>query len=387
MLNFSLFRHRAARATGLAFSGSGLVFGTWAALIPYVKQKFGLDEAQLGLLLLCAPAGILIMNSLSVPVLTRFGPVRSTLGALAATALAGTLPIAMPAIGLVAPALLLWGAGMGFLNIAMNTCASLLEQRAGLRIFSTCHGLWSTGAMTGAALAGSVTGLGLPPELYVAFFALGILALVWGLAKPLQEVPAAPQSEPGTARKTKGFFMPNRALWMLIVVSLCTNLTEGAMSDWSAVYMREVLGTGEALAGWGFAAYAFFMAGGRFMGDGLIARVGAGKVLRTGGIIAVAGLLLLLLVQTKATALIGFALTGAGVSIGAPILYAAATRVPGLPPGAGLATMNTFAMAAFLGGPALIGFLAKALSLPSAFGLVALLACVWIWKAGAVEKA
>lgn len=386
MLNFAIFRHRAARATGLTFAGSGLIFGTWAALIPYVKQKFGLDEAQLGLLLLCAPAGIVIMNSLSVPVLMRFGPVVSALGALSITASLGILPVALPSIWLVAVSLLFWGAGMGFLNIAMNTCASLLKQGAGLRIFSTCHGLWSTGAMAGAALAGSITGLGLQPTVYVLAIAAGILLLAWGLKRPLHSVPAVPVANPGTVQKTSGFIMPNKALWVLIIVSLCTNLTEGTMSDWSAVYMREVLGAGEALAGWGFAAYALFMAAGRFVGDGLIAFAGPNRVLRAGGLVAASGLLLLLFVQTKVIALAGFALTGAGVSIGAPILYAAATRVPGLPPGAGLATMNTFAMVAFLGGPAFIGFLAKAFSLPIAFGLVALLACIWIWKAGQVEK-
>jgi len=387
MINLTAFRqHRAVRATGLTFFGSGLIFGTWAALIPYIKLKYGLDEAQLGLLLLCPPAGIVLANPLSLLILARFGAIRTALGVLAAGALVLILPIALPGVWLVAPALLGLGACMAILNIAMNTCASLLEQHAGVRIFSTCHGLWSTGAMAGAAIAGMATGWGIVPALYVSIFALLIINMVWGLRKPLGEVPEEMAATSGPPPKASGFALPNKALWLLIVIGLCTNLTEGTLSDWAAVFMREVVGVGEAFAAWGFATYALFMAGGRFLGDEIIARLGARKVLRLGGVIAVAGLLPAVFWHHPVAVLAGFAMVGAGVSLGAPILYASAARVPGMAKGAGLATLNTFAMVSFLGGPALIGFLAKLFSLPAAFGLVAILAGVWIWKAGDVDS-
>jgi MFS family permease len=170
---------------------------------------------------------------------------------------------------------------------------------------------------------------------------------------------------------------------VLVGISLCTNITEGTMADWSAVYLREVVNAPEALAGWGFAAYAFFMAGGRFLGDALIAHFGSKPVLRTGGLVAAAGLLVAVLFQNSpAAVLVGFAMVGAGVSIGAPILYAAAAKVPGMAKGAGLATMNTFAMIGFLGGPAFIGFLAKGFGLPIAFAVVAGFGVFWAWRAG-----
>lgn len=384
MVNFStFFRHKAALATGLTFVISGIIFGTWAALIPFVKQKFGLDEAQLGMLLLAMPAGVTLMNPFSVPLLNRFGAANTTLWSLGLAAIFFVLPITMPTVWLVAIALFTAGMAFSSANVAMNTCASLLENRAGLRIFSSCHGLWSAGAMTGAALAGTATGWGVPPIWYVCLLALIHLTMAWRLKKPLRQVPDDPQtSSPG--QKASGFVLPNKALWTLILISLCTNLTEGTMADWSAVYMREVVGSGEAVAGWGFATYAFLMASGRFLGDELIARFGGKTVLRAGGMIVATGLLLIIFIQTKIAALAGFGLVGAGVSLGAPVLYAASARVPGMAKGAGLATMNTFAMISFMGGPALIGFLAKAFSLPAAFGVVALFSGLWIWKSGKV---
>ena len=386
MLNLANFRqYSSVRATGLSFAGSGLVFGTWAALIPWLKYKYGLDEAQLGLLLLCPPAGIVLANPISIPILGRFGAVRTTLGALIAGALMLLSAIASPTIWLTIPFLFLLGACMAILNVAMNTCAAMLEQEKGLRILSTCHGLWSSGAMAGSALAGTALGLGAAAPAYVGGLVVFVMLLAYTLKHPLSEVPekkALPS--PADATPSKGFSWPSSALWLLIVLSLCTNLTEGTISDWAAVFMREEAGAGEAVASWGFAIYAFFMAGGRFLGDEIIARFGSKTVLRTGGIIAATGLMPAVFFQHPVAVLTGFALVGAGVSLGAPILYAAAARVPGMAKGAGLATMNTFAMAAFLGGPALIGFIAKAFSLPFAFGVVAVLTGVWIWKAGKV---
>jgi MFS family permease len=371
----------------LLFGFFGLLFGTWAALIPFIKAKFGLDEAQLGLLLLCLPAGITLMNPLSVPILHKLGAARAVMVSLPLSSALFVLPFAMPSVGLVGAGLFLAGSIFSVVNMSLNTCASQIEQKEGLRIISTCHGLWSTGAMLGSTLASMATGWGMVPFLYVggiaAVEAAATLAFKSGLKAVPDEVPAGHLAEGGNTKTPSGFLLPNRALWLLIGISLCTNLTEGTMADWSAVYLREVVGTPETMAGWGFSAYAFFMASGRFVGDALIGRFGSRSVLRAGGILTAAGLLLsVLLPGSLAAVLLGFAMVGAGVSIGAPILYAAAAKVPGMAKGAGLATMNTFAMVSFMGGPAFIGLIAKGFGLPIAFLLVAGAAVFWAWRAG-----
>ncbi|MCF8246368.1 MAG: MFS transporter [Saprospiraceae bacterium] len=381
------FRHHpAVRSTGLLFGFFGLLFGTWAALIPFIKQKFGLDEAQLGLLLLCLPGGITLMNPLSVPILHKLGAVRSAIIALPLAAALFILPFAMPNVWLTGASLFLAGSIFSMVNVSMNTCASQIEQRLDLRIMSTCHGLWSTGAMVGSALASVATGWGLIPLVYVALvFVVETIAVLF-LKNGLAGVPDEPHPATEGVKTPSGFIFPNKALWVLVAISLGTNLTEGTLSDWSAVYLREVVGSPEAIAGWGFSAYAFFMASGRFLGDALIGRFGSKPVLQMGGLVAAAGLLLAVFFQNTPTVLVGFAMVGAGVSLGAPILYAAAAKVPGMAKGAGLATMNTFAMIGFLGGPAVIGFVAKAFSLPAAFGLVACSALFWAWRAGKMEE-
>lgn len=381
----NIVRHRAARATGLIFSMSGVVLGTWSALIPHIKGKFQLDEAELGLLLLTLPAGVTLMNPFTVPIIHRLGAVKTTVWSLILTCMLFILPVVSSSIWMLVPSLFMAGAAFSCLNVAMNTSASLLEQLAGLRIFSTCHGLWSLGAMMGSALAGMATGWGIPPPAYLALLALLEIAFVLLLRPSFSAVPEDHPAADAPVKKSSGFIKPNKALWVLILISLCTNLTEGSMTDWSAVYMREVVAAPETWVGWGFAAYAFFMAGGRFLGDALLLHFSSKIVLRVGGFIAAIGFLVSIFWAGIAGALLGFSMVGAGVSLGAPILYAAASKVPGMARGAGLATMNTFAMIGFLGGPAFIGFLAKAFSLPMAFGVIAGFALFWALWAGRIR--
>jgi len=165
---------------------------------------------------------------------------------------------------------------------------------------------------------------------------------------------------------------------------MCTFLTEGTMADWSAVYLKDITKAPEIMVGWGFSVYAFFMAAGRFVGDTFIARHGHMKVLRTGGQLVTLGLVIVIISPNPWWVLPGFMLIGLGISVASPILYGEAAKVPGLPPGAGLATLNSFAMASFLGGPVLIGFIAKALDLRIAFMFVAGAAVLWVLQTAVV---
>ncbi|MFN0216308.1 MAG: MFS transporter [Saprospiraceae bacterium] len=381
---FIFVQNPTARAVGLVFAAQGLLFGTWAALIPFVKHKFGLDEAQLGLLLLSLQGGVLVMNPFTVPILHRFGAPLAALGSLFATALFFSMPMLAPNIWLVATALFLAGAGFASVNVAVNTCASQVEIRDQVAIMATCHALWSVGAMTGSALAGTGTGLGIDPAIWSVSVAFLVIIAAFILKNTLLTLEKSDQ-QARTENSGRKFAWPSAGLWTIIFLSLCTNVTEGTMADWSAVYMRDVVKSAEFAIGWGFAAYAFCMASGRFVGDAFIVRFGAAGVLRVGGTLAASGLLLLSLFPQMPIALLWFALVGAGVSLGAPILYAAAARAPGMAQGAGLATMNTFAMVGFFGGPVLIGFLAKIWSLPIAFSVIGAAALWWAWQAKEVK--
>ncbi len=374
----SFLNSKLASAIGLVFIAVGFLFGTWANLIPFIKDKFGLDEAQLGMLLLFMPLGAGLMNLLSVQLINRLGTVKATLVSLVALSLLIIMPAISPTIWLVGVALFFFGMGYSAINISMNTCASQLEIHSGTNLIATCHGLWSGGAMLGSASAGIAYSWGAAPPVYVCLFA-GLAILVGLFVKrPLSKLPEDHFGGEIKEKSNKAFLKPNPALWVLIVIGLCVNLGEGGMSDWSVVYMKEVLGTTESVASWGFAVFAFFMMSGRLLGDGLLTQFGSKKVLRSCGILMTIGLFTAVFAPIVWVLFIGYAMIGAGVSLGSPILYAAAAKVPGLPKGAGLAIYNTYAMVGFLGGPVLIGFIANEFSLPVAFGMVAIAAIVWV---------
>lgn len=375
----NFFQHTRSRAVGLIFATDGLLYGSWSALIPYIKTKFSLDSAQLGMLLFCLPLGVTVANVLGAWLIRQYGMRQTTILALFITAPCFLLPIVAPTTVLLAISLFLCGLFFSILNVAMNTCATAIENGDGIRIMSSCHGMWSLGAMSGSALGGMVTGWGISPPLYMGAAVVLILLVAVGV-RPA--VLAIPEEKIETQSGSTAFIWPTRLLWGLIALSLCTNLAEGTMADWAAVYMRDIVRAAPWLTGYGFAAYAFWMATGRFTGDELTHRYGSRRALQVGGAVVAVGFLLAVILPYTFTTLLGFALVGAGVSLGAPVLYSSASRVPGLAPGVGLATMNTFAMAGFLAGPAFLGFLAEALGLRQAFLLVAVVSLFWCWKAG-----
>ena len=367
------FTHSRSLAIGAIFASVGFLFGNWVTWIPYVKQKFNLDDAQLGLLLLSLTLASTLTNPFSTVIINRFGMRATAIWGLIAMALAYSLPVNVPYLWMTSAALGLMGIGIAFTNVAMNTCVTSIERQDGIFIMSTSHGMFSGGGMLGSALASILMGFKVPPAIHVAAVSVTIVALVLLVRPIIMGIHEEKRQSEGGAK----FAWPNRVLMGMIAISLCTNITEGTMSDWTAVYMRDVVKSNDFFIGWGFACYAFFMASGRFVGDALIPQYGSRKVLVTGGILAAFGILLAVLIPHTTTAILGFGLVGAGVSCGAPILYGSAARVPGMAKGAGLATMNTFSLAGFLAGPALIGLISNAYSLSFAIGLVAVLALIW----------
>jgi MFS family permease len=380
------FSHRAWRATGIYFALCGFFFGTWASFIPYVMEKHGLDEAELGLLLLCIPVGTLIANPLSVLIISKWGAAKSTWICLVLMGLTFSMPVISSNLIFAALGLILGGATFAVGNIAMNTCAADLIDSSGISLMSACHGMWSLGAMLGALLSGPsvivLEGLAIswinPHLVYEICFLLLTIALAVGIRGDLLEIHENWERNKHPGGAGLFIFKPNKALMVLITICLCTYLTEGTMADWSAVYLKNMTKAPEIIVGWGFSVYAFFMAAGRFVGDIYIERHGHMKVLMTGGQLVVAGLALVIISPNPWWVFPGFMLIGLGISVASPILYGEAAKVPDLPPGVGLATLNSFAMVAFLGGPVLIGFMAKIVDLRIAFMFVAATAVLWV---------
>jgi MFS family permease len=167
--------------------------------------------------------------------------------------------------------------------------------------------------------------------------------------------------------------LPGRDLLLMIFIGLCVSLGEGVAFDWSAVYLRDHLGAPAQIAALGFTGFSLTMMAMRFTGDVLIPRFGEKNLLYGSAATATLALLVCIFSAGPVAGLLGFLLLGAGVALGAPILFNAAARVPGLKPGAGLATYATFSFIGFLAGPPFIGFIGELYGLPVGFGFVAVL--------------
>jgi MFS family permease len=360
-------RPRMARlAVGTIFFANGAVLANWFARIPDVKQQLALSEGTLGLALLSTAVGALIAQPITGLVIGRVGSrvVTTAMGLLfcAIVALLG-FATSLPVLMLV---LCLLGAFNGGLDVAMNAQAALVEHEYGRSIMNSFHALWSVGGLVGAGLGGLAASRGLS---LTAHF---LLAAAGGAIVMLIAFRGLVPDRGAHAGHDVVFALPPRALIPMGVVAFCALVCEGAIGDWGAIYLREGLNSTRGLAATGYAVFALLMAAGRFTGDSLTMRFGSARLVRSSGILVVAGIALALVSNTPWTAIAGFALVGAGVSCIFPLILSAASRTPGVAPGTGIAAMATAGYTGFLVGPPLIGSVAELVTLRGALGLLAI---------------
>jgi fucose permease len=358
---------RARWAVSTAFFINGVVLASWVPHIPAVKAAHALSDGALGAVLLCMALGAVLALPLAGWLTSRVGSHRSTACAALGLCVALPLPVVSPSVALLSLSLVLLGACNGMLDVSMNAQAVAIEARYRRPIMSSFHGFFGLGGFAGAALAGGAMSLGIDGARHVVTMAVLCGLAVAHAQRWFPSSPAEPQG-PGFA-----FATPSRALLGLGILAFCALLAEGAMADWSAVYMRDALGTSAAEAATGFAAFSLTMAGGRFAGDLLAARLGRTKLLRVSSVIAAGGLGAALLIGQPSAAVIGFGLVGAGISNAVPVLFGAAGGTPGVAPGMALAAVATTGYLGFLAGPPLIGLAAEMAGLPAALGIVSVL--------------
>jgi predicted MFS family arabinose efflux permease len=293
------------------------------------------------------------------------------------------IPVGAPKVPLVALGLFLTGTMIAFTNVSMNSCASALEHQTKTHIMSTCHGLFSLGLMTGSLVSSTMIGMQMKPFIQSLTVSVATLLLALLARKTIFSIHDDDHSLE-TSEKPK-FSLPKGPLLIMIGIALCTNMTEGSMSDWTAVYMRDIVKAPSYTLGWGLASYSFCMAMGRFFGDYWIPRYGANTVLTYGGILCAFGIAMAIVFPITTISVAAFGLVGLGVSCGAPILYGAAARLPGLAKGVGLASLNTYSVATFLGGPVILGFISTLSSLRVALALISIIGLFWVYLTSKIK--
>lgn len=340
-------------AVSLLFLMNGFVTGSWAPKIPEFKDRLGIGESVLGLLILVFGIGSLVLMPIAGGYIARIGSqkvAKATAIILSPLLLVLTL---VPDVWTAAIGMFLLGGFVGAMDVAMNANAVEVEKSMRRAIMSSCHAYWSLGGLIGAGIGGFLmarVGV-LPHAILVTGLCAAILAVAW---------PLILADEPHPAAAKEKLRLPMTPLpWLIGLMALFSMVPEGAVLDWGALYLRNELGASVELSGFGFAAFSATMAAMRFAGDHVRDRFGATKTLRICTVTALVGLVAAGLAPNAPLAILGFAVAGIGISNMVPIAFSAAGNMPGLQPGIGLAVATTMGYSGMLFAPSLIGFIAE----------------------------
>jgi MFS family permease len=356
----------------LIFLIHGLIIATWASRIPAFQARLHLSPAVLGRSLMMAAFGSVLAMPAAGWLINTFGSLSIVIGSTLGFVLALPLIAESNTVLTLSVALLFYGTMAGSMDVAMNTHAVMLEKRYQRHIMSSFHALFSLGGMAGSALGGLVASLAVPARIHfwVSGMALATMSIVGFRWLPL---PSAPEDAEKLASGAGGTITWSVPLGALALLAFSIMLVEGAIADWSAIYLRTSVLTGPGLAALGYAVFSGAMAGGRLTGDYLTGKLGRGHLVCYGALLAAAGLVFVLLFGSAGWALVGFTCTGAGLATIIPNTFAAAGNIEGSAPGPSLAVVTTAGHVGFLASAPLIGFVAQLSNIRAALWILVVL--------------
>jgi MFS family permease len=370
---------QARRAISTIFLLNGTGIGLWAAHVPVVQARAGLETGMLGMLLLTIAAGAMASMPVAGWLSTHWGSRRATLAsAFAFAAMTAVLVCTSHPVGVFLAAFA-FGATNGALDVSMNANASEVEIARGVPTMSSFHAFFSLGGLVGAALGGLLIQGGYGDG-------SGALAMSAVIAAATLAVMPHVMAGPVSAGQASHFALPRGPALFLGLLALLCMAVEGALVDWSALLLTERTGATPASAAIGYSAFSIAMAACRFAGDRLTVRFGPANVMVSGGVAILLGLLIAVLGTHYAVAACGFALVGLGAANVVPLIFAAAARTPGMSAGGGVATAATVGYTGFLMGPPVIGWIASHTNIAVALGLLSLAGAVIALNARVVVR-
>ncbi|MGR3715096.1 MAG: MFS transporter [Shimia sp.] len=358
-------RRKHWRAVAAMFALNGSLFGVWASRIPAIKDLHELSHSALGGLLLMMAAGAIVAFPVAGWLSDRRGAAQVTriLGVLNALALVGLALAPHPIV--LGLALLAFGMFHGAMDVTMNGWAAEVERWAKRPQMSTYHAMWSLGAGIGAGtgyLAITFGSGGIFVHFLIAGGALLFTALMFSQDKWVSHI--------NTEARAAVFSLPKGSLVLVGLLAMCASMGEGAMADWSAIYLRDDAGMREEWAPIGFAIFSIAMVVTRLSG-GWISRFSAPhKVARFCGLVAASGVYLAVLSHSALGILSGFILFGFGLALIFPLAFSRAANDPDVPQGQALAGVATLGYGGILLGPPVIGFIASATTLTVSFAFL-----------------
>ncbi|MFF2194904.1 MFS transporter [Streptomyces sp. NPDC058157] len=371
---------RARFSIAAVFCAHGAVTGSFATRIPWIQEHTQVGAGTLGLALAFPALGAALAMPLAGRVNHRFGARAALRGLLCLWTLSLVLPGLAPNLVTLCCALFAYGAAAGMSDVAMNALGVETENRLGRSIMSSLHGMWSVGALLGSAAGTVAAHTGTDARLHHLAAALALTAAGLVAVRGVLDLRSAPQEQ-----APPRFARPPKAAVVIGAVGFCAVFAEGASLDWSAVFLRDVLGTEAGVAAASTTAFALTMAVARLAGDRVVDRFGAVRTVRAGGVLATAGGLLVVTVRQPVAAMAGFGMIGLGIAVVVPLAFAAAAR-SGPAPAQAIAGVATITYTSGLIAPSAIGAVADASSLVVSFGLVTVLACALVAGAAVLRS-
>ena len=339
--------------------------GTWVLYIPYIKEKLGLDDGELGIALFCYALGILVMIPLISSITKRLGIGRYTILGIVLFTLASLFPILSESYICLCSSLFVVGLFSGSTDITMNALVSEIEKRDEVNFMSAAHGFFSLGGVIGAGIGSFLLIDVLEPATHIFLISAIIAITNLILARHYYSI----KEEVEEVQKEKSRFQLGKFMPLLAISFIAFGImgSEGAVENWSKLYLLDVLNvSSEQVAGYGFILFSTTMTLGRFFGDGISDRYGSDKVLIGGSLIAVFAFLGILSDHVY-LAISGFGVLGIGLSVIVPELFRIAGKTKGISPTASIAFVSGVGFVGFLMGPVVLGFISKAAGLKISF--------------------
>lgn len=353
-------------APAWVFASLNILFGTWVIYIPTIKENLGIDKSQLGIAIFFLSLGVFVVFPIAARIIDKIGVGKATWYAVTLLCISAILPLMSPNYYALMASLFVFGASSGFIDISMNTLVTELEKEDQKQFMSASHGFFSLGGVL-AGLGSFLIALLSNPVLHMIIAIVLVFTVNFFLYKNYVHIKAVPV----VARQPFSLKV-FRPLLLLGLISFVSMGSEGAIIDWSGLYLKEVSMAPEALWGVGFLSFQVTMTLGRFLGDGISSRIGSVRMLALGTVLAMIGYILVLTTNTY-MAILGFALSGLGFSAMVPEIFRIGGKVKGVESSHGISFIAGTGYAGFLCAPPILGFLAESYSLKSSF--IALFCC------------
>jgi len=375
--NFSSFvKLKPVVAVGFLFACSSLLFGTWVAAIPGIKQRLDFTDGSLGLSLLLSPLGAITGVFLSTKV---FGKIPVGKWMLAGYIIQSIIMIALiNSVNRPMCWVSLYCLGLvSFLNgVSSNATVNIMEQKYDRLLMSSCHALYSLGGFVSAGFAALMFTVAVPSGLQIVIMSAIIVAINISNRHHLL-------ANKEIIHSGSGLKLPSLSILSISFICMVLFMAEGCVADWSAIYFKEVMKAPKALISLGYAGFSIAMTIGRLNGDSIVSVLGNKKTVIAGSLTAATGFLIVVLSEYVGLAIAGYVIIGFGCSGIVPILFRASANIPGVSKVEGFAMVTTGGLIGFLAGPSVIGIISEKASLSKGLSLLIvmmIMAAIVAWK-------